>query len=438
MKSSVNIQKEEFGDLHPPLSKTSAVIEADRCYFCYDAPCTTACPTGIDIPMFIQKIRSGNRTGSARTILSENIMGAMCARVCPTEILCEDACVRNHEEHAKPVEIGLLQRYATDSVIEDKKQLFERGPETGKHVAVVGAGPAGLSCAHRLSMLGHTVTILEARDKVAGLNEFGIAAYKATNNIAALEAQYILDIGGINVKTKQSLGKDFTLESLRNEYDAVFLSPGLASTRQLNIEGEDAAGVIEAVDYIADLRQNADCLSVADKIVVIGGGMTAIDIAVQSKILGAKEVTIAYRRGKDQMGASVFEQELAQTHGVSIKYCISPTKVLQENGEVTGVEFEEMIVAADGSMNASGESLVINAQVVFKAIGQVLVSRELEALNLESGRIVVDESRRTSLGDVWAGGDCVLDGDNLTVSAVQDGKVAAISIDQQLTYGGAE
>ena len=443
MKTSLNTNKVIFDDLHPPLSKTVAVVEADRCYFCHDAPCTTACPTGIDIPLFIQKIRSDNRTGSARTILSENIMGAMCARVCPTEILCEDACVRNHEEHAKPVEIGALQRYATDSVIENKQQLFERGTETGKHVVVVGAGPAGLSCAHRLSMFGHFVTVFEARDKVAGLNEYGIAAYKATNNIAALEAQYILDIGGIEVKTKQSLGKNFTLESLRNEYDAVFLSPGLANTRQLNIEGEDLTGVIDAVDYIADLRQNtidiADSSenttsqSIADNIVVIGGGMTAIDVAVQSKLLGAKEVTIAYRRDQEHMGASIFEQELALTHGVAIKYCLSPLKVLHENGIVEGVEFEEMTIEKNGSMGASGNSIVINAEVVFKAIGQVLVSNELDVLTLESGRIVVDESRRTSLSDVWAGGDCVLGGDNLTVSAVQDGKLAAISINHELT-----
>ena len=431
---------DNFVDVHPPLSDTEAAVEASRCYFCFDAPCTKACPTGIDVPMFIQKIRSGNPTGSARTILSENIMGGMCARVCPTENLCEEACVRN-DRLANPVKIGALQRFATDTVLKDQTQLFDRAPNTGKRVAVVGAGPAGLSCAHRLSMFGHDVIVFEARDKVGGLNEYGIAAYKATDDIAQKEAQYILAIGGIEVKTNMSLGRDISLAELREQFDAVFLSVGLDDTRQLGIDGEETEGVIDAVKYIADLRQAADMseLPVGRRVVVIGGGMTAVDVAVQSKLLGAEEVTIVYRRGQDQMGASGYEQELAQTNGVLIRHWLSPRKILKQDSCVSGVEFELMSPTDDGKMVTSGETLTLQADVVFKAIGQILdngplatVSSEKSEPTIQSGRIQVDENRRTSLPDVWAGGDCILEGENLTVTAVQDGKLAAISIHQYL------
>ena len=428
---------DNFVDLCPPLSASEAAIEADRCYFCYDAPCVRACPTEIDIPMFIQKIRSGNINGSAKTIFSENIMGGMCARVCPTEILCEQACVRNDHEN-KPVEIGALQRFSTDPALEDQIQFFERGAQTGKRVAVVGAGPAGLSCAHRLAMFGHEVCVFEARDKLAGLNEYGVAAYKATNDIAQREAQYILAIGGIEVKTNTVLGVDIDLAGLRDQFDAVFLSIGLASTRQLDISGEDAEEVMNAVDYIANLRQTSDKseLQVGKRVVVIGGGMTAVDIAVQSKLLGADEVSIVYRRGPAQMGASEHEQELAQTHGINIKHWASPQLIQKEGSRVSGVEFESTIPQEDGGLNSTDETFIFTADVVFKAIGQRLDNvplDEQQALELQDGRIVVDEERRTSLSGVWAGGDCILDGENLTVSAVQDGKLAAISINRFLT-----
>ena len=422
-----------FCDLHPPLSVAEAGIEASRCYFCYDAPCTTACPTGIDIPTFIQQIRSGNTPGAAYTILSENIMGAMCSRVCPTEILCEEACVRNDHE-SKPVEIGSLQRFATDPVLEAQQQIFSRSHDSGFKVAVVGAGPAGLSCAHRLAMLGHQVSLLEARDKLAGLNEYGIAAYKATEDIAALEAQYILSIGGIEVTTHIQLGVDTSLSALREQYDAVFLAAGLADTRNLNINGEQTPGVLDAVDYISALRQAPDKaeLPVGRNVVVIGGGMTAVDIAIQSRLLGAEEVTIVYRRGPEQMGASEHEQALAQTHGVLIRYLSAPQRIVETGGNLSGVEFERMRLDDSGSLQGEGETFVLPADIVFKAIGQTLVEMDEQMPDREHGKIVVDEARRTSMSGVWAGGDCVLDGENLTVYAVQDGKVAAHSIDQTL------
>ena len=430
--------EDNFSDLHAPLTPIEALIEADRCYFCYDAPCTKACPSDIDVPGFIQSIRSDNLTGAAEKILSENIFGGMCARDCPTEELCQQACVRNdHEE--KPVEIGLLQRYATDSVLNNGVQLFSREENTGKSIAVVGAGPAGISCAHRLAVLGHKITVYDAKDKLGGLNEYGIAAYKSTNDFAQQELDYILDIGGINIETGMELGKQITLEDLQKQYDAVFLGCGLGTVNQLNLDNENIAGVIDAVEYIANLRQtsNKDELMVGKNIVVIGGGMTAIDIAVQSKLLGAEQVTIAYRRGKNAMAASEYEQALAKKHDVQIQYNLSPKQLIADESNVSAMEFDVMKSQNDGSTKATGENLTLKADVVFKAIGQKLVTEGLtdNSLELEKGRIVVDAHRKTSLTKVWAGGDCILDGDNLTVSAVQDGKLAAISINETLRQG---
>ena len=430
---------DNFSDLHAPLSAIEALIEADRCYFCYDAPCTKACPSDIDVPGFIQSIRSDNLTGAAEKILSENIFGGMCARDCPTEELCQLACVRNDHEQ-KPVEIGLLQRYATDSVLNNGVQLFSRQENTGKSIAVVGAGPAGISCAHRLAVLGHKITVYDAKDKLGGLNEYGIAAYKTPNDFAQQELGYILDIGGITIETGMQLGKQINLESLQEKYDAVFLGCGLGSVNKLNLDNEDISGVIDAVEYIANLRQtnNKDELMVGKNIVVIGGGMTAIDIAVQSKLLGAEQVTIAYRRSKKIMAASEYEQALAKKHDVQIQYNMSPKRLIADDSHVTAMEFDVMKPQKNGSLKTSGENITLKADVVFKAIGQKLVTEGLtenNSLEIEKGRIVVDEHRKTSLSKVWAGGDCVLDGDNLTVSAVQDGKLAAISINETLTQG---
>ncbi|HET9472780.1 MAG TPA: NAD(P)-dependent oxidoreductase, partial [Steroidobacteraceae bacterium] len=413
-----------FADMHPPLTPSEAIIDADRCYFCYDAPCTTACPTGIDIPGFIQKIRSGNLKGSAYTILSENIMGGMCARVCPTEVLCEQACVRNTHED-RPVRIGLLQRHATDPIFSSNTALFERAASTGRKVAVVGGGPAGLSCAHRLAMLGHDVTVFEPKNKLGGLNEYGIAAYKTPDDFAAREVDYILGIGGIEVRTGVSLGKDLSLAELRKSFDAVFLGFGLAGVNGLGLDDEQIDGVLNAVDYIARLRQTADktVLPVGRRVVVIGGGMTAIDIAVQSKALGAEEVTMVYRRGQEHMNASRYEQEFAQVRGVTVRLWSQPRKLLVDNGRVRGVEFETTRVAPDGRLEGTSETYTLAADVVFKAIGQKVLWDPLretaEILQLRQDRIAVDADRKTSLAGVWAGGDCVAGGADLTVSAVQ-------------------
>ncbi len=421
-----------FGDLHPPLTAHEALVEADRCYFCYDAPCMNACPTSIDIPLFIREIAAGNPNGAARTILSQNIMGGMCARVCPTETLCEEVCVREIAE-GKPVRIGLLQRHATDHLMETAdRHPFARAPSTGKRIAVVGAGPAGISCAHRLAMHGHDVTIFEARPKGGGLNEYGIAAYKAPDGFAQSELDFIMGIGGIAIEHGKMLGRDLRLAELAESHDAVFLGIGLPGANDLGLEGEDAEGCIDAVDYIAKLRQSDDLskLPVGRRIVVIGGGMTAIDIAVQTRLLGAEEVTICYRRGKEAMNASAYEQELAQTRGVTIRHWLRPKALRREaGGAVSGIELE-YTRQSDGTLSGTGETIVLAADQVFKAIGQTGDPDPLSGANLEivRSRIRVGPDRRTANPRIWAGGDCISDGDDLTVVAVEDGKIAAESI----------
>jgi dihydropyrimidine dehydrogenase (NAD+) subunit PreT len=427
-----------YSDLHPPLTPHQAAVESARCLFCFDAPCTEACPTGIDIPAFIRKISTGNLRGAAVTILSENIMGGTCANVCPVEELCEQLCVKNTAEE-KPVSIGRLQRYATDHLfrhqLQSPVQTFRRKAETGKHIAVVGAGPAGLSCAHRLAMHGHDVTVFEARGKAGGLNEYGLAAYKMLDERAAREVEFILGIGGITISLGKSLGADFSLASLSNEFDAVFLGLGHNDVNQLDLDNENASGVHDAVNFISRVRQeNLPDLPVGRRVVVIGGGNTAIDIAVQIKKLGAEYVTLVYRRGSQDMGATTFEQEFAQTSGVLIKTWASPQKINADEHGVSSVTFEYTTKDDDGRLIGTGEYFELEADQVFKAIGQHFDESVLQAdtcPEIENGRIRVDEERRTSLPRVWAGGDCVA-GKDLTVVAVQDGKLAAESINKEL------
>jgi len=428
---------ENYTDLHPPLNPNQAAIEADRCLFCHDAPCTEACPTGIDIPGFIRKISTGNTRGAAVTILNENIMGGTCANVCPVEELCEQVCVKYTAE-SQPVRIGLLQRFATDFLFNEGVQPFKREADSGKQVAVAGAGPAGLSCAHRLAMRGHRVTVFEARSKAGGLNEYGLAAYKMLDQRAAKEVRFILDIGGINLKYNKKLGSDVSLSQIRQEFDAVFLALGHNDVNRLALDNEDVEGVHNAVDYISRIRQQDLAeLPVGRRVVVIGGGNTAIDIAVQIKKLGAEYVTLIYRRGFDDMGATDHEQEIAQTNGVLIKTWASPQQIVAGESRVNGVTFEYTEKDAQGRLRGTGETFTVAADQVFKAIGQKFNAELLQSGELpeiENGRFRVDEERRTSLTGVWAGGDCV-PGRDLTVVAVQDGKLAAESIHRYLAGG---
>lgn len=424
--------EKNFSDLHPAFDKHEALVASDRCYFCYDAPCMTACPTTIDIPLFIRQISTGNAIGAAKTIFDQNILGGMCARVCPTEELCEQACVRNTAE-GKPVEIGRLQRYATDAAMAQSKQFYQRAASTGKTIGIVGAGPAGLAAAHRLAMHGHTVTIYDAKPKAGGLNEYGIAAYKAPGDFAQREVDYILSIGGIDVFDGQMLGRDFTLEDLRKKHDAVFLGIGLAGVNALGASGENTNGVMDAVEFIENLRSAASKadVPVGRRVVVIGGGMTAIDAAVQSKLLGAEEVTICYRRGKENMNASEFEQDLAASKGVLIRHWLKPREIHHKDGHVSAIELEYTHVE-NGSLKGTGHTLVIPCDQVLTAIGQKLEVAGADALRVENGKIAVDAEGRTSLSGVWAGGDCALGGDDLTVSAAAMGRDAAESINRAL------
>ncbi|HRG14958.1 MAG TPA: NAD(P)-dependent oxidoreductase [Pseudomonadota bacterium] len=421
-----------FADVAPPLDRQRALIEASRCHFCYDAPCIQACPTSIDIPGFIRAISTDNLRGAATKILDANIFGGQCARVCPTEILCEGECVRNDPED-KPVEIGALQRYATDWVFEQGARLFSRAASTGKRVAVVGAGPAGLACAHALAMRGHDVDVFEARAKSGGLNEYGIAAYKVVD-FSQREVDWLLSIGGIAVHHGKALGRDIQLSQLRREYDAVFLGLGLTGVNALGLGDEALPGVRNAVDFISELRQAANKAGVAvgRRVVVIGGGNTAIDAAVQSKRLGAERVTLVYRRGAEAMSATDHEQGFAQSEGVHVVHYAQPTELLQRAGVLCGVRFEHTRIEG-GKLIGSGEYFEVEADVVLKAIGQVMLTDGLseggvDLLRLNKGRIAVDADFATSLAGVYAGGDCVGGKTDLTVQSVADGKHAAAAI----------
>ena len=422
-----------FGDAHPALTRSQALIESERCYYCFDAPCTAACPTGIDIPTFIQRIAQGNNRGAARTILEANPLGGMCARVCPTEVLCEQACVRNTNEE-KPVEIGALQRHATDALFADPgAPLFTRAATSGRRVAVVGAGPAGLACAHGLARRGHAVVLFEARAKLGGLNEYGLATYKTAGNFAQREIEWLLGIGGIEVRAGQQLGRDLTLAGLLGEFDAVFLGLGLAGVNALGVAEPQVAGLRAAVEFIAELRQSEPAeVPVGRRVLVIGGGMTAVDAAVQSRLLGAEQVTIVYRRGPQAMPASTVEQRWAQTHGVTIRHWATPKEVLCEGGELRGVRFAATALNG-GSLVETGEQFTLEADMVLKAIGQTYVAAPAgSAVDLKEGRIATDDDGRTSHPLIWAGGDCRFGGRDLTVEAVEHGKRSAVAIDLAL------
>lgn len=416
---------ERFGDAVPPLTAAQAVIEAERCLYCYDAPCQQACPTGIDVPSFIRRISDGNLRGAAQAILEANPLGGMCARVCPTEELCEAVCVRQTQQ-GKAIEIGRLQRHAVDAVMaEGDRPVFKRGEASGKHVAVVGAGPAGLSCAHTLARMGHEVTIYDAHAKPGGLNEYGLATYKTAGDFAQREVDWLLSIGGITIEPGYRLSEPAQLATLQARHDAVFVGVGLGATRSLRLPNEaELSGVMDAVDFISGLRQAASPaqVPVGRRVVVIGGGMTAVDAAVQARLLGAEVVTMVYRRGPEAMSASEVEQQWARTQGVTIRHGLSPQALLGGDGHVTGVRF---VGTDDGQVSETFE-----ADMVLKAIGQTFVSSPwAEAgLAMTEARLQVDAQCRTSVPGVWAGGDCRAGGRDLTVEAVEDGKQAALSI----------
>jgi dihydropyrimidine dehydrogenase (NAD+) subunit PreT len=438
--SSGSALAEQFTDLAPALTSRQAAIESARCLYCYDAPCTRSCPSGIDVASFIRNIHDQNINGAAAGILKQNILGGSCARVCPTEILCEDACVRNHDEEGQPVRIGLLQRHALDHA-SFSTYPFQRAERTGKRIAVVGAGPAGLSCAHRLAMLGNDVVIYEARAKSGGLNEYGIAKYKLTGDFAQREVEFLLSIGGIEVQHGRILGVNLHLHELHAQFDAVFLGLGLNASRRLGLTGEDAPGLMAAVDYIADLRQASDLatLPVPKRAIVIGAGNTAIDMAVQIKRLGAQDVTLVYRRGAESMSATHHEQDIAKANMVRIRTWATPLEVLLDDaGRVRGMRFEETRLD-DGRLHGTGAFIEIAADAVFKAIGQSMDPLGLsdamaQQLTREGDKIHVDAQFRTALAGIYAGGDCVAPGQDLTVQAVQHGKLAAMAIHNDIQF----
>ena len=423
---------QHFSDIHPPFeTHNAALVEANRCLFCYDAPCTKSCPTSIDVPKFIKQITTENLKGAAQTILSANIMGGGCSKVCPVEKLCEGACVYNlMQEPAIP--IARLQRYATERAIHEQWPLFTRKPSSGRKVAVIGAGPAGLSCAHALSREGVEVTIYEKESKGGGLMTYGIAAYKVTPQFCQEEVDYILSLGGISILYNQELGRDITLDVLQQQYDAVFLAYGVGLARQLAIPGEELNGVVDAIRFIYEIRTKGyPEIPVGDAVAVIGMGMTAIDAATQAKRLGAKEVTLVYRRTAAEMPCTEAELNIAKLDGCKIIWLAAPKEIIGENGQVTQLVCEVMQLAAGGSGRrmpvSTGALITIPVDMVIKATGQLPYTIAASHLEQDQGRILVNDHTATSVKGVFAGGDCV-NGGKEVVDAVQAGKDGAQAI----------
>jgi dihydropyrimidine dehydrogenase (NAD+) subunit PreT len=427
--------EKNFSDIHPPFeTKEAALVEANRCLFCYDAPCMKSCPTGINVPKFIKQITTDNIKGSATTIFLANIFGGGCSRVCPVEKLCEGACVYNLM-HEQPIAIAKLQRYATEDAIGEKWRLFERKPSTGKKVAVVGAGPAGLSCAHVLSREGIDVTVYEKESKGGGLMTYGIAAYKVTPKFCSDEVNFITSLGGIEIKYNHELGRNISLEQLQQQYDAVFLGIGVGLANQLNIPGEDLAGVENAIDFIYNLRDKGyPNIPVGDKVVVIGMGMTAIDAATQAKRLGAKEVTMVYRRTEAEKACTQAELDIARLDGCKIVWLAAPRELIGDDGKLTALVCDVMKLGAPDHSGkpapvATGETITIETDMVIKATGQKPFEELVDYYGIEhrKGKIIPKENHATSVSKIFAGGDCV-NGGKEVVDAVQAGKEAAASI----------
>lgn len=430
---------ENFRDIHPPFeNKEAALVEANRCIFCYDAPCIKSCPTGINIPKFIKQITTDNIKGSAYTIFVSNIFGGGCSRVCPVEKLCEGSCVYNLL-HEKPIEIAKLQRWSTEPAIQNKWKLFDRAPvisgSVPKKVAIVGAGPAGLSCAHTLSRGGIDVTVFEKESKGGGLMTYGIAAYKVTPSFCEDEIDFITSVGGIDIKYDNVLGKDITLADLQKNYDAVYLGIGVGLANQLNIPGEELEGVEDAISFIYDIRAKGYAnVPVGEKVTVIGMGMTAIDAATQAKRLGAKEVTMVYRRSEAEKNCTQAELDIAMLDGCKIEWLAAPVSITGENGKVKRLVCSVMKLGAPDfsgkpAPTPTGETISIECDMVIKATGQSPFAELVTQNELENskGKILVKNKSATNIVGVYAGGDAV-NGGKEVVDAVQAGKDGAAAI----------
>ncbi len=421
-KSSTETKAKPFEPIKPRMTDNEAAIEASRCLFCYDAPCTIACPSDIDVPMFIRQIMSNNIEGSAKTIMTQNIMGKSCGTVCPTEVLCEGACVY-HGLNEKVIDIGRLQAYATDHVIDNDIHFFEKGESTGKKAAVIGGGPAGLACAHELTRLGHDVTVFEASEKAGGLNTYGVAPYKYSNADSQREVDYISKIG-FEIKTGERITPE-KLTEIEKNYDAIFLGIGLGQSRQTGIKGEALKGVYGAAEFIYNLREKEQKVSVGKRVVVIGGGNTAIDAAVESALLGA-DVTLVYRRSPDDQSAYWFEVDLAKQHGVKLLYMTSPVEIIGTDS-ATGITCVENEIKNGQLQPISGTEFELPCDTVIFATGQekqVSFFEQIEGVTLEKNKVLVNNQYQTTNPHYFAGGDCV-NGGKEVVNAVAHGRDAA-------------
>jgi dihydropyrimidine dehydrogenase (NAD+) subunit PreT len=428
-----------LGELLPPLTANEAAVEAARCLMCYDAPCTHACPTHIDIPKFIKKIATENLRGSARTILESNLLGATCARVCPVQELCEGACVLGAEH--KPIAIGRLQRHAMDFAYGRALMPFKPATATGKKVAVIGAGPAGLSCAGELAKLGHSVTLFEKREMAGGLSTYGIIGLREPVEVALAEVAMIEKLG-VKIESGKELGANLRAEELQANFGAIFLSVGLGTTPALGIPGEEY--IIDGLEYIEQSKLDAAKLVIGRSVVVIGAGNTGIDCATIAKRLGANEVTMVYRRSEKEMTAYAHEYDFIKREGVGFSFLTQPVRVHAQNGAVKSLQCVRMRL---GTMDASGRpspqpvsgsEFSIVADQIVKAIGQEKPSvATLLQLQTNKGFIQVNAEFETSLPGVYAGGDCIrARGAASTVMAVQDGKLAARAIHERLVGRG--